>query len=223
MKQICAFFAFLCMLLQSSCMSLHKGSIQQSSFSAKNNFKIVSTIEGNSKATYVLGIGGNNKDGLVKEAKKNMYMYYTLDANQILTNITTDVKTTFFILPILYMKRQVFVSADVVQFSDSSLINTTGIMNGVSLGNGHSQKSKEEQKIDSLKMKQNQIQIKYRSIQDVKIGDMVLYTSSNNQDVYGVVFEIGLNNKIKIKTITNSGKELIIEDKYSWFTKIKQE
>lgn len=221
MKQIFTFFAFLYLLLQSSCMSLHTGSMQQSSFLAKNNFKVVATIEGSSKATYVFGIGGNNKDGLVKEAKRNMYMYYTLEANQILTNITTDVKTRFFILPILFMDRQVFVSADVVQFYDSALLNTTGMMNGGSMINGQSLKSKEEQIIDSVKMKQNPIQIKYTSIQNVQIGDVVLYSSSNNQDVYGIVFEIGLNNKIKIKTYTNTGKELIIEDKYTWFTKLK--
>ena len=221
MKQIFTFFAFLYLLLQSSCMSLHTGSMQQSSFLAKNNFKVVATIEGSSKATYVFGIGGNNKDGLVKEAKRNMYMYYTLEANQILTNITTDVKTRFFILPILFMDRQVFVSADVVQFYDSALLNTTGMMNGGSRINGQSLKSKEEQIIDSVKMKQNPIQIKYTSIQNVQIGDVVLYSSSNNQDVYGIVFEIGLNNKIKIKTYTNTGKELIIEDKYTWFTKLK--
>lgn len=221
MKQIFTFFAFLYLLLQSSCMSLHAGSMQQSSFLAKNNFKVVATIEGSSKATYVFGIGGNNKDGLVKEAKRNMYMYYTLEANQILTNITTDVKTRFFILPFLFMDRQVFVSADVVQFYDSALLNTTGMMNGGSMINGQSLKSKEEQIIDSVKMKQNPIQIKYTSIQNVQIGDVVLYSSSNNQDVYGIVFEIGLNNKIKIKTYTNTGKELIIEDKYTWFTKLK--
>ncbi len=221
MKQIFTFFAFLYLLLQSSCMSLHTGSMQQSSFLAKNNFKVVATIEGSSKATYVFGIGGNNKDGLVKEAKRNMYMYYTLEANQILTNITTDVKTRFFILPFLFMDRQVFVSADVVQFYDSALLNTTGMMNGGSRINGQSLKSKEEQIIDSVKMKQNPIQIKYTSIQNVQIGDVVLYSSSNNQDVYGIVFEIGLNNKIKIKTYTNTGKELIIEDKYTWFTKLK--
>lgn len=221
MKQIFTFFAFLYLLLQSSCMSLHTGSMQQTSFLAKNNFKIVANIEGSSKATYVFGIGGNNKDGLVKEAKRNMYMYYTLEANQILTNITTDVKTRFFILPFLFMDRQVFVSADVVQFYDSALLNTTGMMNCGSRINGQSLKSKEEQIIDSVKMKQNPIQIKYTSIQNVQIGDVVLYSSSNNQDVYGIVFEIGLNNKIKIKTYTNTGKELIIEDKYTWFTKLK--
>jgi hypothetical protein len=221
MKHLFTFSSILFLLMQSSCMSLHTGSMQQSSFLAKNNFKVVATIEGSSKATYVFGIGGNNKDGLVKEAKRNMYSYYTLEANQILTNITTDVKTRFFILPFLFMDRQVFVSADVVQFYDSTLLSKTGTMNGGTWMNGHSQKSKEEQIIDSVKMKQNQIQIKYTSIQNVQIGDVVLYSSSNNQEVYGIVFEIGLNNRIKIKTYTNTGKELIIEDKYTWFTKIK--
>ncbi len=223
MKQIFTILSILYLLLQSSCMSLHKGSIQQSSFLAKNNFKVVATIEGSSKATYVLFIGGNNKDGLVKEAKRNMYSYYTLEANQILTNITTDVKTRFFILPFLFMDRQVFVSADVVQFYDSALPNRTASVPTLKDGSVYkqNQKSAIEEKIDSVVNRENKIQIKYTSIQNVQIGDVVLYTASNNQDVYGIVFEIGLNNRIKIKTYSNTGKELIIEDKYTWFTKIK--
>ena len=99
-----------------SCISLHNGHIAPNSVSVtSDNFQIVKSISGEAKATYVLGIGGAIKRGLVREAKKNMYNKYPPKPNEIITNITVDNKQTFF-LGFLVMQHSVIVSADVVKF-----------------------------------------------------------------------------------------------------------
>jgi hypothetical protein len=235
MKQIFTFSSFLILLIHSSCISTHNGFIQSPSFSVKNDFKIVSTIEGKSKATYILGIGGNLREGLVNEAKKNMYSNYKLQANQNLTNITTDIKRTYFILPLLFMSQNVIVSADIIQFYDNiDEVYATdkrnvdiNVKDGISTPNSTlnnnnilSTKSKEELLIDSVKVRNNNTSKKYYSIGEVVIGDIVSYIGSNNETIYGIVFEIGFNNKIRMKTYPSPGQELIITDRFSWFKKI---
>lgn len=225
-------FISLVMCFFSSCISIQKGSITQNSFSVKNNFEIVKTIEGNSKATYILGIGGNLPNGLINEAKKNMYSNNKLQPNQNLTNITTDVKTTFFIFPLLYSRQSVFISADVIQFNDdkdfsrnktsnnfkdsesAGLIESKGNERNVSIVN-----SKEELEIISILNVKNKIIEKYGAIDEVKIGDIVRYMDINNEYVFGVVYEVK-GNKVKIKTYPFRGQELIIEDEYYRFKKV---
>lgn len=235
MKQIFTFSSFLILLIHSSCISTHNGSIQSTSFSVKNNFKIVSTIEGKAKATYILGIGGNLREGLVNEAKRNMYSNYSLKENQNLTNITTDIKRTYFIFPLLFMSQNVIVSADIIQFYDAiDEIKSTdkrnidvskkddALKSDVSTNNIDfvSSKSKEEILIDSIKNRENNTLIKYKNIGEVKIGDIVSFKGYYNQIIFGIVFEIGFN-KIKMRTYPSTGQELVIEDKYSWFRKIE--
>ena len=235
MKQILTFSSFLLLLIHSSCISTHTGNIQSPSFSVKNNFKIISTIEGKSTATYILGIGGNLRNGLVNEAKRNMYSNYTLKENQNLTNITTDIKVTFFIFPILFMRKNVIVSADVIQFYDH-IDEVKGILKinndvpvkddilkhetGSNNINILPSKSKDEILIDSIKIRDNNTFMKYNNIGEVKIGDIASYKGYNNEIIYGIVFEIGVNNKIKMRTFPSPNQELIIEDKFTWFKKI---
>lgn len=234
MKQTLTFISFLLLLIHSSCISIHKGNIASNSFSIKDNFNIISTIEGNSSATYILGIGGNLREGLVNEAKKKMYQKYKLQPNQNLANITTDIKTTYFIFPLLYMRQKVILSADVIQFYDDnelSLLNDKNTntasntdkipSNEINTNNLGVRKTKfnEELKLDSVINTKNKILEKYKSIDDVKIGDIVRFSGYNNEDIFGVVFEIS-NNKIKLKTYPSPGQELIIEDKYSSFKKV---
>jgi hypothetical protein len=235
MKQIFTFSTFLFLIIHSSCISTHNGFIQSPSFSVKNNFKIVSTIEGKSKATYILGIGGNLREGLVNEAKKNMYSKYSLNTNQNLTNITVDVKKKFFILPIFFMSQNVIVSADVIEFYDNidevkvveksnikmpekiEVSTTVNASNNIEIIKNS---STEEILLDSIKKRIDNNYVKYKSIDEVKIGDIAAYKGSNNGTIYGIVFEIGSNNKIKMRTYPSPGQEFIIADKYSWFNKV---
>ena len=113
-------FIFIGIILQ-GCISLHNGVIAPNSVNVStDNFQIVKSISGEASALYILGIGGAKKDGLVREAKINMYNDYP-QTNEIITNITVDNKQTF--IGFLVMQHSVIVSADVVKFgSDCNTI-----------------------------------------------------------------------------------------------------
>ena len=66
------------------------------------------TIEGSSTATYILGMGGVFRGGLVNEAKRNMYQKHNLGRNQIIANVTLDETQTYILGPIIYFKRNFF-------------------------------------------------------------------------------------------------------------------
>lgn len=72
-------------------------------------------IVGESTATYVLGIGGEGRQSLIMEAKKNMLKDNLLLANQALANVSVSYKTTHF-LGFLATEVKCIVSADVVEF-----------------------------------------------------------------------------------------------------------
>ena len=108
-------FVFIGILFQ-GCISLHNGVIAPNSVNVStDNFQIVKSISGEASALYILGIGGAKKDGLVREAKINMYNDYPPKPNEIITNITVDNKQTF-LFGFLVMQHSVIVSADVVKF-----------------------------------------------------------------------------------------------------------
>jgi hypothetical protein len=209
-------------LFFSSCISTHTGSIQPSSFSTNNNFKIITTIEGKSQAVYILGIGGNYADGLVNEAKKNMYINYTLKSNQNLTNITTDIKKTYFILPLLYMSQTVIVSADVIQFysNNNNLIEENKIV--VNRAEPNKEPSKETNKepnkesnnvpnnepntqtvlypkLQSIKESGAVKVLEYQSISEVKVGDYVQTETAWGDLIYGEVVELISMKKLKVR------------------------
>lgn len=107
-----------------ACTSIHNGIYSSSAEISKGNFKYVDIAEGESKEKYFFGIGGFKSDGLVKDAKKSMYQNANLQPNQIIANVTVDVKTSFYFL-ILWIERKAYVTGDVIEFtdSDSSSIN----------------------------------------------------------------------------------------------------
>ena len=73
MKKLLVFA--LSFIVFQSCISLHNGHIAPNSVSVStDNFQIVKSISGEAKALYILGIGGAIKEGLVREAKINMYL-----------------------------------------------------------------------------------------------------------------------------------------------------
>jgi len=117
MKKLMVFM--LSVVLLGSCVSLHSGFVAPNSVSITlPNFKVISTIYGESNAIYFLGLGGTGKDGLIKEAKKNMYESYNLNTSEMITNITVDNKTSLYFGGI-FAEHSVFISADVVKFGES--------------------------------------------------------------------------------------------------------
>ena len=119
LKNLIIYFSILFLFF--GCISFHNGFIAPNSVNINSpNFKVVKNISGEATASYFLGIGGFEKDGLIKEAKRNMMKSYILDNNEMITNITIDEKTTFFIGN-FFVEHTVYISADVVLFSEENL------------------------------------------------------------------------------------------------------
>lgn len=100
--------------LLSSC-ALHQGYIVNSATLSSNNFTYVKKdLIGTATATYVLGLGGLSKMGLVDVAKKDLLSANPLKDNQVLVNLTVNWKNTF-VLPFAITNRCT-VTADIVEF-----------------------------------------------------------------------------------------------------------
>ena len=109
------FIIFVFSLIFLAGCSFHKGMISPSYVQFTSpNFNYVNSIEGEASAIYILGIGGLEINGLVNEAKTNMYSNFFLKKNQVITNVTEDVKKTLF-LP-FFTKHKVIITADVYEF-----------------------------------------------------------------------------------------------------------
>lgn len=96
-----------------SCATFHSGTLTGNVFP---NQKIVDFAIGTEKATYVLGIGGNKKDALVYNAKRNLYNSFPLKENQAYSNFTIDFKNSF---KLVYFERKVIITADIVEVNSS--------------------------------------------------------------------------------------------------------
>tara|TARA_B100000963_G_scaffold296224_1_gene267342 strand:- start:542 stop:1135 length:594 start_codon:yes stop_codon:yes gene_type:complete len=113
-------FVFIGILFQ-GCVSIHNGVIAPNSVNVStDNFQIIKTIGGKATAGYFLGFGGGGKNGLVKEAKRDMYKSHPPLPNEMITNITVDDKK-FFLFGGIYIEHTVFVTADVVRFGEYNL------------------------------------------------------------------------------------------------------
>ena len=105
----------------SSC-SYHIGTIGGGTGSITNNeFRTIDFAYGTSKTANILGIGGNKKDALVLEAKRNLYQNYGLKPNQVIGQTSVDIKRTVF-FPVLTTK--VTISAEIIDFSDDTIDTT---------------------------------------------------------------------------------------------------
>ncbi|HKL04148.1 MAG TPA: DUF6567 family protein [Cryomorphaceae bacterium] len=123
MKQL--FLIFLTVFLFESC-TFHSGTVGAGSgMITSNHFTSISFVSGTAYTVNVFGIGGNNKTGLVLEAKRNLYLNANLKPSQVIGQTTVDFKRTV-ILPVLITK--VTVSAEVIDFygsqRDSSAIQS---------------------------------------------------------------------------------------------------
>jgi len=200
-------FIILVSLNFSACISLHKGEFIQPNISNnKQNFRIVKTIRGESTATYILGIGGNSRIGLINEAKNNMYVSYEIKPNQNITNVTTDIKNSYFIVPFLYMTQTAIVSADVIEFYDFNErevnVKSSGETSKFEENNGGFDVIKNERTEifnDTTKSKL------YNNISEVKVGDKVVVQNSRGILINGIVTKILSDNIIQYKYKKNTG------------------
>jgi hypothetical protein len=118
MKQKLFYFAVILSItsILTGCIATHVGNMSGSaSLSSPNFLYKKQNIFGESKATYVLGIGGEARQSLILEAKKNMLKENPLLRNQALANVTVSYKNTNF-MGFLVVVVRCNVSADIVEF-----------------------------------------------------------------------------------------------------------
>ena len=105
-------FTLLFSTLLTSC-AFHSGIMNNSVQLNQNNFKYVRSASGEAKTTKLFGIGGNDRQALVAEAKKDLLDNYPLKDGQALANIVVDFKTS---LVLIVIENKVTVTADIVEF-----------------------------------------------------------------------------------------------------------
>ncbi len=82
----------------------------------KKNFKVIDLVKGEAQATYVLGIGGLSKNGLIAEAKANMLRTAQMKgASRSIVNEVVEVKSSGFLF---VTKFKVIVSAQIIEFTE---------------------------------------------------------------------------------------------------------
>ena len=104
-------------------VTLYDGKIYPSNVEFNQpNFIYVKTIKGSAEATFnAFGWDKEKSDGLVNEAKKNMYLRHPLKANQVPTNITVDIlkvgePNSLAKNGISLTKVRVIITADIFEF-----------------------------------------------------------------------------------------------------------
>lgn len=202
------FFVSVAFLGLVSCVSFNTGSLETQRFDHNKNFKIIGSISGSSKARYFLGIGGGQSKGSYITAKENMYRNYILKENQNITNIVTERTATYFILAGLFSSTTVSISADVIEFYDSTHSNSIikkSVDNNVGSINIYS--------YQSLSENDNNLNLyTYENINFVQIGDSVLVNSPYSNDKFkGRV--IGKVSPVDIMVKTTTKNNTVIEQK----------
>jgi len=105
-------------LCLSSC-TIHSGIIGGGTGAITNGeFKSIDYAQGTASTTNILGIGGNSKEGLALEAKRNLYRNYDFSPYQVIGQTTVDYKTTIY--PFVSVTKAT-ISAEIIDFSSSSI------------------------------------------------------------------------------------------------------
>ena len=78
----------------------------------KANFNVIKSVEGEATSNYFLGIGPTDQN-LIAQAKRNMLKKANLNGSQAFANITTDVKSSWFLI---WRQKKVYMSANIIEF-----------------------------------------------------------------------------------------------------------
>ena len=121
-------FVFAMALLGSCTVTLYDGKIYPSNVEFNQpNFIYIKTIKGSAEATFnAFGWDKEKSDGLVNEAKKNMYLRHPLKANQVPTNVTVDIlkvgePNSLAKSGVSLTKVKVIVTADIFEFYEGDV------------------------------------------------------------------------------------------------------
>lgn len=224
-KQLLFLTLALIPILFSSCITTFQGDIFQSGFTiSDSDFKIIRTENGSTKATYVFGIGGNNHQGLILEAKQDLYRKCKLGKNQQLTNITTDVRNSGIFYPII-ITQTVTISADIIEFyprnissnSEKVSYSDENVDSNNSEGNIQAQEtlislsdinSYFDKTLGAISLSKEVKTLKYSSISEVNVGDyvkVVTTVGTNTLISFGIILRKINKNIVLIEFETKPG------------------
>ena len=83
---------------------------------SKKNFKVIESVQGESEAIYIFGIGGLSKKALIAEAKANMLTNANIvGSSKAIINETVEIIHSLFPF---FRKYKVTVSGHVVEFTE---------------------------------------------------------------------------------------------------------
>jgi len=83
---------------------------------SKKNFKVIGSVQGESQAMYVFGIGGLSKKAMIAEARANMLSKADIvGGSKAIINETVEVKSSFFPIVRLF---KVIVSGHIIEFTE---------------------------------------------------------------------------------------------------------
>ncbi|MEY2703008.1 MAG: hypothetical protein RLY43_1646 [Bacteroidota bacterium] len=116
MKKLKLLSVLLVLTMMTSCMATFNGVFGTTTDLSSANFSYLTmNVEGKSKATYLLGIGGNDRKSLINEAKQDLLQKHNLKSNQALANVTTSFKNSNYLG--LMQIVECTLSADIVEFN----------------------------------------------------------------------------------------------------------
>jgi hypothetical protein len=81
-----------------------------------NNFEVIKKVEGSATATYILGVGGLGKKGLVSAARKDMYDNSGIEGSQMIICEHTEWKISSLI-PYIWGSATVTTSGYLIEFT----------------------------------------------------------------------------------------------------------
>ena len=85
---------------------------------SKKNFKVTESVQGKSRATYVLLIGNLSKKAKIAEARANMLAKANIiGSSKAIINEIVEIKNRFYLWPILQTS-EITVSAHIVEFTE---------------------------------------------------------------------------------------------------------
>ncbi len=121
MKNYVLFMTFIALCLLAACATFNPNvsSVNQNQTQvnlSSNNFKVVKSVEGTAKATWIFGAGGLKKKGLVAAAKAAMYKDAKLSGSQCIINEHTEWKTSNLI-PYVWSSATVTTTGLVIEFT----------------------------------------------------------------------------------------------------------
>lgn len=108
----------LSVVLLSSCSATFKGYTTNATVVnlEQNNFKVIQKVNGSATASYILGFGGNKKDGLISEARSEMMKKANMIGSaKAIANEIVDIKTQLIFGGVI-VKYTVTTSADIIEF-----------------------------------------------------------------------------------------------------------